>query len=192
MAERKPVVTGGGPGSTVNIYGKAIPRGVAKPKAAPAVVEPLPEGTDNRVETIGWQLRFTTGRSDKQYRIVQAGSLVIFSWGRAGAVGQASVQRCASAEAASRLAGTKTEEKLRSGYQMETAPSYVLLDPLVWIRATRTGQLTKERFAAAWAGQLEPLSHTSSYWGASRLAENIEVELTEAYQVVQELFPHTP
>jgi len=188
---KRRTITGGASGSTVNIYGRVIPKGTSKKTSKPVENAPSIIEVDDEKDTvtaIGWCLRYQTGRSDKQYRVMQLGSVVIFSWGRFGAVGQSSVHRCADGDAARRLALNKTDEKIHKGYRVETPPSLLRVRALSWISMTRTGRPTREGIHHAWDGEPERLGALSFHQAAQR-AQNLEEGLSETYRIIKALFP---
>ena len=64
----------------------------------------------------GWEMRYVAGTSDKYYRVILAGNLVIVNWGRHGQPGEQKVHRHPTPAEAKAKAQTLTEDKDGKGY----------------------------------------------------------------------------
>lgn len=64
----------------------------------------------------GWEMRYDAGTSDKYYRVILTGSLVIVNWGRYGQAGEQKVHRHPTPAEAKAKAQSLTEDKDAKGY----------------------------------------------------------------------------
>jgi predicted DNA-binding WGR domain protein len=75
------------------------------------------------VQAAGWEMRCTSGRSNKFYRVVLAGPAVVINWGRIGTAGGLKVHRLATESAARDRALELTSEKETRGYELVREPA---------------------------------------------------------------------